>query len=110
MNAYALVTLKYLNTEGEKSTAVAGTVFADFDPDEFAKWDRKGYARKATVGEVAEAKDNGTYRGPVESDAPGKKSSAKKVVAPSDKKTAAKEQKSEDGAKKGAPNKDDDLA
>lgn len=116
MNAYALVTLKYLTSAGVKATAAAGTVLADFDPDEFPKWEKKGYARKATIGEVAEAKANDTYRPSIEeTTAPKKTPAPKKAAASSEKKAAApvKTPAKDDGSSNGGdktPAKDDDLA
>ena len=63
MDAYALVTMKYVDNNGDKATAPAGSVFADFDKDKFDGWAENGYVRKATVGEVAEAKAAWNYRG-----------------------------------------------
>lgn len=102
MDAYALVTMKYLDTNHQKATAPAGSVFADFNEGELEPWITKGYVRKATVGEVAEAKAAGAYRGGEASEAKpslrGKASEAKPSrAATSTKKSDQKSQKAGEG-------------
>lgn len=119
MDAYALVTMKYIDVHGNKATAPAGTVFADFDEDEFDRWKANAYVRKATVGEVAEAKAAGTYRGIEDGEgkakrksAAGGKSTARKTKDAGsddgDGKKAADSKKADDGKK--GDGKDEDLA
>ena len=81
MSAFALITINYLNVDGVKKKAKAGSVFNDYDADEYKTWESKGWAREATVGEIAEA----AARAPAEEKAeakPAKERASRKPAKP----------------------------
>lgn len=90
MEYFTNVRLYRLDAKGKKAVAAANTVIFDMDEDEAEMPLAKGYIRKATVGEVAEA------RASAKPAKPEAKKSTKKAVEPEDKKVIGADDKKPD--------------
>jgi hypothetical protein len=104
MSQYLALVRLYYQVDGKKTCAPANTVAFDFPEDQIESALAKGYIRKATVGEIAEAEATASA-------APKKAGAAKpKRAAKAEKAEPEKKPEPEKKADDGASAKGDDKA